>query len=298
MSIVDQIIEKGIPYRRSGDGVLVHCPFHDDSTPSMWITRDNFAYCFGCGWSRKVDSFPELGLNGSYPARRNGSVKRKPRQPPPAGLDEDAHMDLMSRPEKLEYLLGRGIAMESIVEYRLGYTDAGFMVRPRYSIPVYGMNGELINMKFRADPSIEEAGTGFKYISYPGALPYVFNAHRVNRDQPLVCVGGELDCIVAHQCGLNAISPMSESIERDPLIRTLFPDQPVIVLFDKDEAGIKHGMRAERLLGKPVIHAVWPHPAEWGEDLSDIYLRLGKEYIVHVVERLGLYLRSHPKGWW
>lgn len=42
-------MSRGIQYRQSGHRIMIQCPFHDDSTPSLSIHSSTGAfYCFGC----------------------------------------------------------------------------------------------------------------------------------------------------------------------------------------------------------------------------------------------------------
>lgn len=54
-----------------GKNSMVHCPFHDDRTPSMKLNKEYY-YCFGCGAKGDVISLVSelLGLSAADAARR------------------------------------------------------------------------------------------------------------------------------------------------------------------------------------------------------------------------------------
>lgn len=52
------LIDARISLKRSGNSYLARCPFHDDKTPSLSVSREKqFYHCFGCGASGNAISF-------------------------------------------------------------------------------------------------------------------------------------------------------------------------------------------------------------------------------------------------
>ena len=59
LSIVD-VISSYISIEQSGKNYKARCPFHNEKTPSFFISIDrNTYYCFGCGVKGDIFSFVE-----------------------------------------------------------------------------------------------------------------------------------------------------------------------------------------------------------------------------------------------
>src|SRR5258706_99189 len=133
------------------------CPFHGEKTPSFSVhaTRQ-FYHCFGCGVSGDVFSFVQKIENITFPesvrlvAQKLGIPLPKATYSSP-GEARDAKLraqlfdiqeraaaffqECLKRPEGArarEYLAGRGLDVETIARFRIGYApDSGFLLRDR-----------------------------------------------------------------------------------------------------------------------------------------------------------------------
>src|SRR5580704_2026806 len=133
------------------------CPFHGEKTPSFSVhaTRQ-FYHCFGCGVSGDVFSFVQKIENITFPesvrlvAQKLGIPLPKATYSSP-GEARDAKLraqmldaqeraaaffqEFLKRPEGArarEYLQGRGLDVETIARFRIGYApDSGFLLRDR-----------------------------------------------------------------------------------------------------------------------------------------------------------------------
>ena len=55
VSLLRLVESQGYEITKQGKDYVVHCPFHDDKTPSCVIsTKSNLFHCFGCGADRSV----------------------------------------------------------------------------------------------------------------------------------------------------------------------------------------------------------------------------------------------------
>jgi DNA primase len=133
------------------------CPFHGEKTPSFSVhaTRQ-FYHCFGCGVSGDVFSFVQKIENITFPeavrrvAQKLGIPLPKATYSSPAEasaarlraqlleIQERAaafFQECLKRPEGArarEYLAGRGLDVETIARFRIGYApDSGFLLRDR-----------------------------------------------------------------------------------------------------------------------------------------------------------------------
>jgi len=133
------------------------CPFHNEKTPSFSVhaTRQ-FYHCFGCGVSGDVFSFVQKLENITFPeavrvvAEKCGIAVPKQVPVTPAEAKEaqlrgklvELHEracaffeEQLQRPEAArarEYLAGRGLAAETIKQFRIGFApESGFLLRDR-----------------------------------------------------------------------------------------------------------------------------------------------------------------------
>lgn len=155
-SLVD-VAGELVKLRRQGSSVVGLCPFHSERSPSFHI-RDNGKYfhCFGCGASGNVISFVMQIRGLSFPdavtelAQRYGIriELEKGNGPNGKALDGDFAAKTALREQVLKlnaaaqawfeaqfkahnslasgYLLERGVGIEAIKEFRIGYAPADF----------------------------------------------------------------------------------------------------------------------------------------------------------------------------
>ena len=137
LSIVD-VLSSYIKLERAGINFKARCPFHNEKTPSFFISpeRNNY-YCFGCGAKGDIFSFVEhfegVDFKGALKilAERAGVVlDYEPRE----NLDEkDKLFLLMEKSMKLyeneleknqkvkDYLSSRGLSEKTIKDWHIGY---------------------------------------------------------------------------------------------------------------------------------------------------------------------------------
>src|SRR5579864_7265044 len=133
------------------------CPFHGEKTASFSVhaTRQ-FYHCFGCGVSGDVFSFVQKIENITFPEAVRMVAQRLEIPLPKAAYSTpgearearlrgqllDVHaravvffQECLRRPEGArarEYLAGRGLGLEMIAGFRIGYApDSGFLLRDR-----------------------------------------------------------------------------------------------------------------------------------------------------------------------
>jgi DNA primase catalytic core len=154
VSLVRLVESQGYQPKRQGKDYVIHCPFHEDDTPSLVISpANNLYHCFGCGaagsvidWTMKTQGLSfrhavELLKSGDLqmaasqesakPIKRNTTVKHT--QLLAADPDQQAtlkrvidyyHDCLKNGPEALAYLESRGLQSAELIErFKLGYDN-------------------------------------------------------------------------------------------------------------------------------------------------------------------------------
>ncbi|MFO1401136.1 MAG: DNA primase [Steroidobacteraceae bacterium] len=135
-----ELIGERVPLKKSGREFKACCPFHDEKTPSFWVSPDKqFFHCFGCGahgtalgFLIQYDqlAFPEAVEElarrvGMEVPREAGSAQRSAAS---EGLTEmlgrvagfyAEQLDANQRAQ--QYLRGRGLTPETLQRFRIGY---------------------------------------------------------------------------------------------------------------------------------------------------------------------------------
>ncbi len=148
LSIAD-VLSSYIKVEKSGINFKARCPFHNEKTPSFFISpARNSYYCFGCGAKGDIFSFVQtfegLDFKGALKllADRAGvSLKNE------SGISRDAkeklfeivelatlffEQELRNTPRAQEYLKARGISLETIKTFRIGFAPDGWRALSTY----------------------------------------------------------------------------------------------------------------------------------------------------------------------
>lgn len=169
-------------------------PDHRDSNPSMLIWSHRFN-CLSCNfWGTEWN-----GQKGERLTTDASSTRARSAVPDlPFELALQYHATLS--PDKAAYYHSRGLTRGTIRRFLLGYGCPPDSETPRYAIPIIeGHN--LVNVKFRLDPSVEdEATTDKKYIGVTGHNhAHLWGIDGVAGHRKVLVVGGEIDRIHAFQ---------------------------------------------------------------------------------------------------
>ena len=142
--IVD-VIGPVVQLKRSGHEYKACCPFHDEKTPSFYVSpQKQFYHCFGCGvhgtalgflMAYEHLEFPEAveklaALHGLDVPREGGGEAPRKKDPNLYQLMERAtvlYQEGLKRHEPAQaYLKGRGVSGEVARDFRLGYAPEGW----------------------------------------------------------------------------------------------------------------------------------------------------------------------------
>lgn len=143
---LSDIIGRRVKVTRAGREFKACCPFHHEKTPSFTINDDKqFYHCFGCGAHGDVIKFvtthdnlsfmdavemlaAEAGLQVPRPSPQEAQQAKK--QKDIYDVMEDTtvffqdQLNLPHNHDALRYLIDRGFSMETIAQFRLGFSPA------------------------------------------------------------------------------------------------------------------------------------------------------------------------------
>jgi len=135
---IEEVISSYIKLEKVGSNLKAKCPFHNEKTPSFFISNDrgNY-YCFGCGAKGDIFTFVEefegLDFKGALKllAERAGVVlenydpKNESEKEKLYRIMEEAtkffENNLIKNNEVLNYLKSRGLEDKTIKDFRIGF---------------------------------------------------------------------------------------------------------------------------------------------------------------------------------
>lgn len=255
---VVEVISHYVDLKRSGTSHKGLCPFHDEKTPSFHVTKSQgFYHCFGCGvhgdaiaflmqhakltFSDAVESLaqryqiPLEVIEGSFHDKEK--IDRNALKLALEKACQLYHLMLIHTPEGHEacqYLFGRGIDLEFIQHFSIGYSlpdssslrktmrrlgitektmiDAGILVESsrnglrdpyadRIVFPIHDATGSVIGFSAR---KFKEETYGGKYVNTAETPLFkknkiLFGLHasrrRIAKDRQAIVVEGQLDAL-------------------------------------------------------------------------------------------------------
>lgn len=281
-----QYVRNNFPVSQNSTGsyLLIPCPFHNESTASCAIYTNSY-YCFGAGCGAHGDSLDFVAkVTGQsiQDVLRNGDLanivmSQSAQQKKKAEKINFPHVDIMKfynttlmlNENKMQYLYNRHFNKMAISRANIGYNEHmrefRKFVYPRYSIPVYDDDGNLISARYRIDPVYEEQSNEPKYLGHPQAPTYLYNAHLLKHHKNIVLVGSEFDAaFLLHRYGIHAIAPPGEGNFKEEWIEK-FVDKNVLIWYDKDSAGVAASIKTYNL----IRHVANAQIYKWSADFKN-----------------------------
>lgn len=138
---IEDVIGGYIKIEKSGSNFKTRCPFHNEKTPSFFISPDRGTYyCFGCGQKGDIFSFVQafegidfLGSLRLLADKAGVTLELNNLSSNKVALEKEREYKIMEaatvfyekylekKPEVMSYLVNRGLTKETIKEWRLGY---------------------------------------------------------------------------------------------------------------------------------------------------------------------------------
>jgi len=317
-----EVISDYVPLQKAGRNFKALCPFHSEKHPSFFVFPEQQTWhCFGaCGTGGDVFSFimKKDGIDFSQAlhllAQRAGVPLRSPEMPSKAEdkkkqrlfqINEAAaeyYHHLLSNTKAGEaaraYLSRRKIALETIEEFRLGFSpddweilkpflmsrgfeegeliEAGLIIekerggsydrfRNRLMFPICDIQARVMGFGARAlDESLP------KYINSPqtpifdkGSILYGIDKAKssIRQRNLVIIVEGYIDVLTAHQHGWqNTVASMGTSITEKQLASAKRLTKNMALALDADAAGEEATLRSAEVLVQALDKKVTPIP--------------------------------------
>ena len=310
LDILD-VVQSRVVLKKKGNNYWGCCPFHNEKTPSFCVNVQKGIFkCFGCGEGGDAISFlmkinnqsfndvikdlavqfgielPSYSGNTKSASDEKQKVKDLLKQ-----VCEYYNKNLLEKTEAKKaviYLEKRGINIDIINEYKLGYSEksyndivnhfkseytpdimekAGLIIktekgdyidrfRHRIMIPIRDEKGDIIAFGARA---IED-GQNPKYLNSPDTILYnksrILYGINVAKDKMIeedyvVIMEGYFDVISAQAAGLkNTVASCGTALTVDHirLIAKYSKSRKIYLAFDTDEAGLKATQRSTEVI--------------------------------------------------
>lgn len=174
---IAEIVGSYIKLDKSGANYKARCPFHNEKTPSFYVSPDRGTfYCFGCQAKGDIFSFVEkfegidfmgalkvLAERAGVVLSRQDATKDNRKELLYQILDKateffQANLQAGSAPH--QYLVGRGLTEETIARFRIGFAQAEWRSLRNF-----------LRAKGYKDADVEAVGL-IKKTDKPGADPY------------------------------------------------------------------------------------------------------------------------------
>ncbi|MBC5624748.1 DNA primase [Clostridium sp. NSJ-49] len=302
-----EVISETVRLKRSGRNFMGLCPFHNEKSPSFSVSQDKQIYkCFGCGEAGNVISFVMKNRNMSfldavkYLASRANITLELQNEKKDKSLQKKELLyrvnleagkfffsNLMSNDTAKEYFLNRGIKLETIRSFGLGYAnnswnslmnhlkrkniseqlmiEAGLLsvnpeknrkydrFRNRVMFPVFDYRGKVIGFGGRV---LDDSKP--KYLNSPETLVFQkgTNLYGLNfalkhnmKERYFIIVEGYMDLITLHQYGItNVVASLGTALTiNQARLLKRYADK-VVISYDADMAGQMATMRGLEIL--------------------------------------------------
>jgi DNA primase len=274
-TLLEILKEQNIELKESSDGRWVtNCPFHkNDSTPSFTVYPDGHYFCFGggCGvWGDVVKFLVEyLNISSEDALEMVGIDYKPPKQDRKQVIKitntismwkflykvaDEYHKFLMEIPGAQQYLHKRGLSLDTIKKYKIGYTDgdvlnikwaedaalayqSGLVYRNGYEAMAHRITIPNLLDKGECDFIVGRTIINDKVKYYGTRLPKpIFGFHEVRHSPILFVAEGQFDYLTLRQAGYPAIvlggSHLAKSY--DPILSR----KTLVVIPDQDESGL------------------------------------------------------------
>lgn len=293
-----EFISGYLTLKKTGANYRAMCPFHSEKTPSMMISPEKQIFkCFGCNEGGDIFSFVMKMENLEFRealemlAERAGVKLEKYRQNPKFQEEKDQKtrlfqinnwsarffqkilLDHPAGKPALDYLTNRGLTIETIKSFSIGYAPSSqvlkeFLQKKGYTLheiqsaggpdrfykriifPIRDVMGNTIGFTGR----VMDAEAQPKYLNTPETIIFhkgriLYNLDKARGEIKLakttVVVEGQMDVISSYQAGVKNVVATSGTALTDEHLKILYRYTPNIIFsFDSDNAGLATAKKA------------------------------------------------------
>lgn len=336
--IVD-VISPYVDLRVKGSLATGLCPFHNEKTPSftVYINTQSY-YCFGCGSGGDAISFIKNIENLHYAEAVAMLAERSGLALPVDGYDDgvakmkrrmyDAnreaarffHNSLFTPEGKtgLDYFLNRGLSMETIRHFGLGYapdawsslikhmkskgfseqeliaadlakkTQKGYVIdtfRNRAMFPIIDVKGSVIAFGGRVldDSKPKYVNTSDTLVYKKSQGVFALNFAKRGAEKTLILCEGYMDVIAYHQAGFeNAVAGLGTAFTSEQAKLLSKYAEEVILSYDNDEAGQNATRKAIGILSRTPLR-IRVARLQGGKDPDEIIKKYGKDKMQQIL---------------
>ncbi len=335
--------------RRSGNDWWGCCPFHGEKTASFHVDGDKkFYHCFGCHKGGNVVSFimemekisyvdalEMLAKKSGIQIKYQNGYKPDPNQS--RNNEVEQYIELYERTASmfhyfltetdqgksaLEYITKRGLSVETIEKFKLGYSPAdrrwlkSFLRKKNFSddflsksglfskkypdiaffsdrlmFPIFNRRGQVVAFGGRIlhpnspdDPKYLNSGELIQYKKRETLFAFNFAKNAIRENKTVIFCEGYMDCIAYHQCGIEyAVAPLGTALTEEQVKMIQGFADTVLLSFDSDAAGQNATIRAILMCRKFDL-TVKIIRLKGGKDPAEIMLNFGKENLTAQVK--------------
>jgi len=228
---------------------IVFCPFHSNHrTPAGEINKySGLFFCFSCGRTADLIEIVMHFSNRTYfesvrfikskevdidilSEVNSRLVEKEEWTEFDTSVVQRLHDQATSSTRAKDYFAKRKITKESVLKFKLGYSETQDMI----SVPVHNHEGLCVGFVAR---SIE--GKDFKNTPKLPKSKLLFNLNRVKTASKVYVVESSFDAIRLDQVGLPAVATLGANVssKQIELLKKYFND--ITLIADNDEAGLK-----------------------------------------------------------
>lgn len=340
------VISEHVTLKKKGKTYWGCCPFHNEKTPSFSVNEERgLFHCFGCKAGGNVFSFVQKYENLTFPEaveklakRANITIPEEERDP--KAIAREKHKERMYEINDLaavffhncltktnmgkgalSYLLKRGLTMENIHHFRLGYApdnwsklydafkkrgytdqelvEAGLIrkgkksyydyFRNRVMFPIADGRGRVVGFGGRVmdDSTPKYLNSSETKMFDKGHLLFAFDkAHRRIRELgQVILMEGYMDVITAH-CNqiTNVVASLGTALTTHQIHLLQRQAKDVVLAYDMDNAGRMAVKRAIDLL-RPFDFTVRVMVLPDGKDPDEFIRKNGEEAFLTIVKK-------------
>lgn len=262
---------------------LVYCPFHNNfRSPAAEVSKTmGRLYCFACHANKSLlevvqhttdkTPFQAIRLVNKYSETGNLAAEIEAAlapEPEFVAIDMDLidrlHVQMLESPTAQSYMFSRGITIDSVKRFTIGYSE----VRDMVTVPIWSHTGVCVGFVGR---SIKDKV--FKNSEHLPKSKVLFNLFHRRFCDTICVVESTFDAIRLEQCGQPAVATLGSGLSKgqlDVIERTFYN---VLLIPDSDEAGDVMAEKLVKHMGSRVTVVKLPNGFKDVGDMDDETLR-------------------------